>query len=187
MQEGDRYNLQSIGETTGVVALFKGERLLQTSLGVITKDGLQPESFVIQRGNRRGNNAIFDWLEKSLKLVENEKIQTVPLPDGTQDMISFLFQFAFTPPQGEYLLLALTDGRKLERYRISVLGEETLQLAMGEVRTLHIKKPKTESDDGMSIWLAIDHHFLPVKVRNEPRKDERPIEFVAAQILVNEQ
>ena len=184
LRDGNRYELQSITESTGVIALFTAQKLQQTSTGEITERGLQPEIFVIQRGTKRSDSALFDWNEKSLKLVDSEKIQTLPLPAGTQDIMSLLFQFAFAPPAQGDIAFSVVTGRKLETYRFTVLGEEILRMPGGRVRALHISRPKTETDDGMDVWLDQNRFFLPVKIRSEQRRDSRPIELVAAEILV---
>ena len=184
LRDGNRYELQSITESTGVIALFTAQKLLQTSIGEITENGLQPEAFVIQRGTRRSDSALFDWTEKSLKLVDSENIQTVPLPAGTQDIMSVLFQFAFNPPSQGDIEFSVATGRKLETYRFTVVGEEDLRLAGGRIRALHIRRPKTDTDDGMDVWLDRNRFHLPVKIRSEQRRDSRPIELVASEILV---
>lgn len=183
-RDGDRYELQSVTESTGVIALFASQKLRQTSTGEVTDAGLRPELFVIHRGTKRSDSALFDWSEKTLKLVDSEKIQTVALPAGAQDIMSVLFQFAFTPPVAGDMEFTVVNGRKLETYRFSVIGDETLPTQWGEVKTLHIRRPKTETDDGMDVWLAKNQLFLPVKIRSEQRKDSRPIELVASEILV---
>ena len=184
LRDGNRYELQSITESTGVIALFTGQKLRQTSTGDITESGLQPELFVIHRGTKRSDSALFDWNEKSLKLVDSEKIQTLPLPAGTQDIMSVLFQFAFAPPAPGDIAFSVVTGRKLETYRFTVVGEEILRMPGGRVRALHMSRPKTETDDGMDVWLDQNRFFLPVKIRSEQRRDSRPIELVAAEILV---
>ena len=184
LRDGNRYELQSITESTGVIALFTAQKLLQTSIGEITENGLQPEAFVIQRGTRRSDSALFDWTEKSLKLVDSENIQTLPLPAGTQDIMSVLFQFAFNPPSQGDIEFSVATGRKLETYRFTVVGEEDLRLAGGRIRALHIRRPKTDTDDGMDVWLDRNRFHLPVKIRSEQRRDSRPIELVASEILV---
>jgi outer membrane biosynthesis protein TonB len=183
-RNGRRYNLQSTTEPTGVIALFASQKLQQTSIGVITDTGLQPEAFVMQRGTTRTDSALFDWTEQSLQLVSSEKIETVPLPPGTQDIMSVLFQFVFDPPSGSEAKFTVVTGRKLETYSFQVIGEEMLDLGIGHVKALHLRRPKTDSDDGMDCWLDVNRLYLPVKIVSQQRRDSRPIELIAREILV---
>lgn len=183
-RNGRRYSLQSTTEPTGVIALFASQKLQQTSIGVITDSGLQPEAFVIQRGTTRTDSALFDWTEQSLQLVSSEKIETVPLPQGTQDIMSVLFQFVFDPPGGNEAQFTVVTGRKLETYGFQVIGEEMLDLGIGHVKALHLRRPKTDTDDGMDCWLDVNRLYLPVKIVSQQRRDSRPIELIAREILV---
>jgi len=98
--------------------------------------------------------------------------------------MSVLFQFAFAPPNGNELALAVVTGRKLETYRFSIVGEETLHVPLGDMPTLHVRRPKTDDDDGLDVWLAIERNYLPVRIIRADRKDNRPIELVAAEFLM---
>jgi hypothetical protein len=57
-----------------------------------------------------------------------------------------------------------TDGRRLEPVRYTV-GKETLDTPMGKLETVVLTKQlEKEGDRDKKIWLAIDHHMLPVRV-----------------------
>ena len=185
-RQGSRYNLEAFTKTTGLVGLFKSIWLLQTSAGQITDSGLQPDTYVNQYSNRASESAEFNWAEKTVTLlVENAQPKTVPLLPGTQDLISVLFQLSFAPPVENELQLAVVIGRKLDTYRFLTIGEETLQLPFGAVRTLHVRRPKADTDDGLDIWLAIERHYLPVKIIRSDRKDSRPVELIASELLAS--
>jgi len=55
------------------------------------------------------------------------------------------------------------NGKKLREYAYEVRGEETLDTALGALRTLHLAR-RTDSDGRFEVWLAIDRHYLPVRV-----------------------
>lgn len=186
-RDGTRYSLHSSTESTGIVELFKSMRLSQTSEGEITENGLRPDTFVMQRTAKPTQSAAFDWLEQSLKLTDGDQSQRFSLRPGTQDLLSVLFQFAFVPPSGDELELAVVTGRKLDTYRFSIVGKETLQLQLGELQTLHVRRSTTDSDEGLDVWLAIDRHYLPVRILRIDRKDSRPVELVASELLVTEE
>ncbi|MES2355222.1 MAG: DUF3108 domain-containing protein [Pseudomonadota bacterium] len=185
-RQGSRYNLEAFTKTTGLVGLFKSIWVLQTSAGQITENGLQPDTYVNQYSNRASESAEFNWADNSLTLlVDNAQPRTVPLLPGTQDLISVLFQLAFAPPVENELQLAVVIGRKLDTYRFITIGEETLHLPFGVLRTLHVRRPKADTDDGLDVWLAIERHYLPVKIIRSDRKDSRPVELIASELLAS--
>ena len=55
------------------------------------------------------------------------------------------------------------NGKKPRDYTYEVRGEETLDTALGPLRTLHLARV-TSGDEHFEIWLAIDRHCLPVRV-----------------------
>jgi hypothetical protein len=58
---------------------------------------------------------------------------------------------------------AVLSGKKLRNYTYEFRGEEMLDTALGPLRTLHLAR--TDSRDGrFEIWLAIDRHYLAVRV-----------------------
>ena len=52
------------------------------------------------------------------------------------------------------------NGKKLRDYTYEVRGEETLDTALGPLRTLHLVRVAS-GDERFEIWLAIDRHYLP--------------------------
>lgn len=163
-----RYLISSVGEATGAFAMLTSELVVQNSQGRITAAGLAPESYWEQRGQKpdRTFNAQFDYANGTLSYGRLSSQTTVPLPPGTQDQLSFIYQLGLQAPLEGTVEFAMTTGRKLRSYRCEVKGEERIGSAMGELRALHIAKVrKQQKDDAIDIWLAADHQYLPVKVR----------------------
>jgi hypothetical protein len=81
-----------------------------------------------------------------------------------QDVLSLFFQLALTapPPDGE-LRFAVFNGKKLREYAFTTQGEARLETALGTLRTLHLVRSAGDGER-FEAWLAIDHHYLPVKV-----------------------
>jgi len=106
----------------------------------------------------------------SLTLGTGMKKRSVALPEGTQDLLSALYQFAFTlagsgPPPDGVFRLPITNGRKLDSYGYGVVGEEGLETPLGKLKTLHLSKLHNPGEEGTEIWLAADYHYLPVRIR----------------------
>jgi hypothetical protein len=84
------YSLSSVAQYTGLVGLFKADRILQTSLGDIKDGVLQPNFFTLQRGQSRAKTetATFDWPASAVTFSDGEKSKTAPLEKGAQDILS---------------------------------------------------------------------------------------------------
>jgi hypothetical protein len=85
------YRARSITETTGLAALFKPARVVQTSRGTLDARGLHPAEFRHERVNAV-DAASFDWAGGQLAYAGRQE----PLPEGTQDMLSLYYQAALT-------------------------------------------------------------------------------------------
>ncbi len=169
INEGERYTLTSVATATGLAGVFYRGQFAQTSRGRITPTGLQPEEFWDQRGNKR-SRATFDAMQGQLVLVpDNGAPRHFSYQGAVQDALSLFFQFALTaPPPGEQIEYRVFNGKKLRDYRYDVLGEKVLETRLGALRTLHLMRAGS-GDGRFEIWLAIDRHYLPVRMR---RSDE---------------
>lgn len=162
------YVIASVVEAAGLARWLTSEMIIQTSQGRITANGLEPESYWEQRGQKadRTFRAEFDYLNKTLTYGRVAESSTVPLPPGTQDQLSFIYQFGLKAPLSGVVHFSMTTGRKLGSYASEVVGEEVIESGLGELRTQHLKKVLDDPrDDQIEIWLATDHQYLPVKVR----------------------
>ena len=160
-----RYAITNRVEATGIFALFVKGAMTQTSEGRVTEKGLQPELYTITRGGGQNRQeAHFDWKTMKLELVSNGVRQEVKLEPMTQDQLSFLYQFAYTPPKEGIFSFHSTDGRKIDVYDYQILGEETVLSGTKKIRTLHLKKLHDAGVEGTEIWLDEDHYYWPVEV-----------------------
>ncbi len=162
------YVIASVVEAAGLARWLTSEMIIQTSQGRITANGLEPESYWEQRGQKadRTFRAEFDYVNKTLTYGRVADSTTVPLPPGTQDQLSFIYQFGLKAPLSGTVHFSMTTGRKLGSYASEVVGEELINSGLGELRTQHLRKVlNDQKDDQIEIWLAIDYQYLPVKVR----------------------
>jgi hypothetical protein len=164
--DGKQYSVISESKTVGIAAFFYKMDIRRESRGLITKHGLRPLHFEEDRTRKPKRAADFDWDAKLIKLTDGAKVETVPLPENTFDQTSFAYAFAFRPPSDEILPVYLTDGRKLSDYKYQIIGKEKLKTRLGDLETVHFKKIQ-EADDkrGFEVWLAVEHHYLPVQIR----------------------
>ncbi|MFZ3042928.1 MAG: DUF3108 domain-containing protein [Thiobacillus sp.] len=173
INEGESYTLTSVAGATGLAGMFYRGRFVQISRGRITPRGLVPEEFWDQRGDQR-SSARFDSASHTLTLTPVEGAPRHFAYQGdVQDALSLFFQFALTaPPPAGPLNYTVFNGKKLRDYRYEVRGEETLETELGALRTLHLART-ADGDGQFEIWLAIDRHYLPVRVlRSDDKGNE---------------
>jgi hypothetical protein len=163
--DGLGYKLQSVTETTGLAALFKPARVVQASRGEVTAEGLRPLEF---RHERVGglDTAAFDWGRRVVAYAGREE----SIAAGTQDMLSMYYQIVLLSPKSGVIDMPIATGRKLEVFRVEVLGEEVVTLPAGERRAMHLKT--RSGNDSIELWIAADVRGLPLKIRFTDRKGE---------------
>jgi len=161
------YRLSLSAETTGLVGLLRRVRVVQTSEGRITPEGLRPDAFAMDRGpNARNEFARFDWAAKQLTFGYPDAVQTAALGPGAQDTLSLILQFAFVPIGDGRRDVLLTTGRKLYVQSYERVAEEVIETPAGNWRAWHLRRVRAQAgDEGYDMWLATDRPFLPVRIR----------------------
>ena len=184
LTDGRNYQLKWLTEGRGLAALIFPD-LLQTSEGVLIKTGLQPSKYVYQFGDKadKTRTADFDWPNKIATLQTSKGTQTVDLGEGTQDLLSFMYQFMFVAPL-QTMQINIATGKKLAIYDYSFEGEENINIKIGELKTIHIVHSGAETDEKTELWLAIDYQYVPVKIR-KIEKNGDVVEMVATRINTN--
>lgn len=181
VSEDGHYRLHSLAEPKGLLALALSD-LVQQSEGTVTAHGLRPDTFLYQYGKNpdKAQKATFDWQSNTLVMEAGSRRQTVPLAEGVQDLMSFMYQFMFVPPLQE-MQLAITNGKRLKTYAYGFEGEETLDTRMGQLRCLHIGRSSADGEEKTELWLAADYHYLPVKI-SKTEKDGTVTERIASRL-----
>lgn len=162
-----RYRIESKSAPVGLFALIQPRPATLTSSGSVTDDGLRPEQFEGSRGPDDPRRAVaeFDWADAGLTLKHDGKEQRVELPPGTQDRLSIMYQFMFfSYGERREVRFPMTNGRKLDHYRYAINGKVEIDTPLGRMTTLHLVKQRDPGDTETEIWLAPQHHYLPVKM-----------------------
>ncbi len=179
--DGQHYQINSVAKAGGLAALVLSD-LLQTSEGVLTKTGLQPNKYTYNYGDKASKSrlATFDWQAKTVNMETTAGMQTEQLPDETQDLLSFMYQFMYVPPLHK-MQIHIVNGKSLRTYDYSFEGESSIPLPMGEVNTIHIQHSNNENEEKIELWLAVDYQYLPVKILKID-KNGKIYEFTASRI-----
>jgi hypothetical protein len=164
VHDENRYTLTSETEAQGLASLFISGKLVQRSEGLVTEHGLQPQHFFYQYGNNeaKAQRAELDWDNHTIAMQSSKGLVTQALPAGTQDLLSFMYQYMYQDPLAQ-MQVAVTNGKRLRTYSYSFEGEEQVQTRMGEIRALHIAK--STGNEKTELWLAVDYRYLPIKIR----------------------
>jgi hypothetical protein len=168
----EQYHLESLMQAKGFAALVIPD-LLQTSDGDLSVTGLQPKKYLYKFGDKKDKtySAAMDWESKKLTLQSTKGVKEVELVEGTQDLLSFMYQFMFMPPLQD-MQLSITNGKKLRTYEYSFAGEEITATKMGDLRTMHILRTQEDGDEKTELWLALDYQYVPVKIRKTEKEDK---------------
>ena len=166
--EDGRYHLFGMTETSGLAALIKTVRFENESRGRLVAGGLQPEQYLSRKNGKDANeNADFDWPATQVLLSRDG--QTRAIAPGTQDILSLNYHLAYLRQPETGASVGVVTGKKYERYALDSLGEEEIDTPAGRFRTLHLR---AMTDSTTEIWLALDHHRLPVKIRFTDKKGD---------------
>lgn len=167
-KNGATYRIVSESNPVGLAALFVRTRIKMESGGTVTAGGLRPNQFEYGRPDDTSKNvsATFDWRAELLRMAFDGRKETLPLPQGTQDRLSLLYQFMFLPlDRLKLITFQMTNGRKIELYRYQVAGNEQIETRLGKMNALHLIKQREAGDNNQTeVWLAPERNFVPVKV-----------------------
>lgn len=175
------YHITSEARASGVFKLVRPGRIVRDSQGIITQQGLRPSRFSDRRGKKIPSTAIFDWKNDFLVIRHKNQEKKEVLPIGTLDRLSLLYNYIFTPLDGEFVDLHVTDGRHLQQVRYSI-EKETLETPVGKLETIVLTKQLEENDNmKRKIWFATNHHMLPVRIVSK-EKDGLELEKMVTSI-----
>lgn len=183
-QDEQKYNIKVEANTTGIVSVFKKFDLSWTSHGTLNTHGLHPDKYSDTRSTGNGSearSANFNWLDKTLIFSAGN---SVALPEGSQDRVSFMFQMSQIPWNENLIALNISDGSKLDRYEIDIGAEETIDTHMGKIRALPFRKRHAAHESYLDIWLGVEYRLLPVKIRQTDKDGNIEYEMVITEIRV---
>jgi len=157
------YSIKSTIEAQGITALFF-QNLVQESQGLVTENGLKPSYYSYRYGNKKSQTANFHWDDGTLTMRTEKGEKTEKLEAGTQDLLSFMYQFMFTAPL-ESNAINMTNGKTLRNYNYRFEGEEIIYSKLGALNAIHLIKASANSEEKTELWLATDYKNLPIKIR----------------------
>jgi hypothetical protein len=140
VRDGNRYRIVSETAPDGALSLFLRDKLTVTSEGNVGGDGLQPMRFESTRQSD-SNKTVRATFDWNRKIMESEH-------GGKIERVS---------------LLPGTQDRLSSMYQF-------IKTQAGEFKTVHYARDAKSDEDEAEIWLAVEQHFLPVRVVFKDRK-----------------
>ena len=165
VHDGKQYQVISETIPKGIAAIFI-KKIRRESHGTITSAGLRSTSFE-EHGRKGGIRAAeFDWTNSTLRMTNGDNKTTMVLPQNTIDQASLPYGFAFGDSVPDGFSANVADGRRLKEYHYRIVGREKIDTALGAINTIHVEKVRAPDDKrSFDIWLGIEQHYLPVKMR----------------------
>lgn len=167
VRTGEDYEINSVSRSEGMLKLLYDETIALRSTGKVDANGLRPQRFEERRTKepKRDVSATFDWERGIMESRYRGEVTRHALLPGTQDRISMMYQFMHVKPRKGNMTLAMSNGRKVERYTYRMVDEPKVGTPAGEYDTVHFERVTYEPNDRhVEVWLAKAEHFFPVRV-----------------------
>ncbi|MGE5093530.1 MAG: DUF3108 domain-containing protein [Betaproteobacteria bacterium] len=184
-RDGNNYRIHGEAAAEGFFTLFLEGRIIQESRGTVTAEGLRPERFVERRPGAEEEGLEFDWKQHQVTFERGDRKKTTDFKGNTVDWLSMIFQLAHVPPKpkGDTMELAVFTQRKFYSFRLKVLGVEDIDIPMGHVQALHLRHVDAENaTEVVDVWLGVQQHYLPVKMRYPVAKNRLMVEQSATRV-----
>ena len=176
------YILTRLTQTQRQTSLLS-DTLAENSEGIVTDKGLIPSFYSYQYGKdpKNSQNVRFAWSNGKLQMHSSKADKSEDLSTGTQDSLSYMYQFMFSPPL-EDTEITMANADKQTTYTYSLQGEEEISTKLGKLNTLHLLI--NGSEENTELWLGIDYQYLPVKIR-KTEKNGSSIDQVVTSIFTS--
>ncbi len=160
-----------------ILALLDAERALERSRLEFHDGELRPlESKVTRQRRSRTEVSIarFDWQSAKASVMEDGDSSVVSLEGPVFDPASLLLALITDAARGRLAEdYAVLDGRKIKRYEITRIAEQTMKTAQGPLHTIQFKSQRPGSRRSMMFWLAPALEHLPVQIVSTKDGDEQ--------------
>lgn len=145
--------------------------LVLSSEGLINASGVAPVKATEKRKGRAQTATHFNAENKLITFSATPA--TAPWQAGVQDKASLPFQLAAIGRADVQQLagnidILVGEEKNATVFRFQMVGEETLETAMGALQTWHLRRPPKPGSysSQLDIWLAPSMQWYPVQIRN---------------------
>ena len=182
----NEYNYRSESRTTGMVALFYKDHIIENSRWKFIDNKFIPidYSYVRYRGEKDREVSIrFDWENQLLMNQVNEKKYELPLTEGMLDQLSYQYALMHDLYNGHVPeKYSVADGRKIKIYFFEKVGEENVATPLGDIETVKLFRTRKNDTGKLVLWCAPKYGYLPVKIE-KTQDDGRLINAIIQNIV----
>ncbi len=182
--EQGEYLYQQKSEAVGLVATFAPAKSRQRSHWRFIDNHLVVSEFESRRkGGDDDDNAhiIFDWEQRRAKNIGAGEHWDIAIPEGTLDglTVQLLMSLDLMRGKTQFDYPVVLRGR-IKHFQFKKVAEETLELPLGIVKTVKIKRLDDDKDQSWT-WVAPSLHYFPVRFLKH-KKNGLKIEIVLEKI-----
>lgn len=161
------YHIENHSVATGLAALLKPEEIHTVSTGIVTVNGLRPTAYSQTRklDSQRNAYADFNWDAQTVTLKDKSGTLTVPLPAGTQDRLSSMYQFLhLSLKEAATRTFSMTNGNKITDYVYNITPNQSVTTPLGTFTATYLSSLPQNNSRRSEIWIVPEHENFPYKM-----------------------
>jgi hypothetical protein len=170
-----KWKLETVGETTGLVSLFKQIRIEESSIFTKAAGKIRPLEYSYHQTGKKSrlSTVSFDWSKKKAINTFKGKTKKILLEEGTLDRLLYQVVLMQELKQGKYRLeYKIANKGKITVYTPTFVGIEKIETGIGELKTFKYERISSSKKRRSILWCAPTLHYLPVQVEHiEPDGD----------------
>jgi len=163
------YIYASTTRATGIIAWFVKDHIDEYSKWTFDGTRLRPQEYVYNRhgGSKTRNvNLKFDWQRRIVTNTIDGDPWRMDIPPDAQDKLVYQLAIMYDLLNGKKNLeYKIADGGKLKDYKFEIEGEETLNTAIGKIKTVRIQRIGDKRDT--TVWCAPQFFYLPMRLEQQ--------------------
>ena len=158
---------QSSTRAKGIIGAFIKDEIEERSILSITPNGIKPFFYSYEQTGGKDEQHIhldYKWVKNSLLNSHlNEDLALLP---GTQDLLSFVLQIMVELQANKQSIeMPIADKDSIERYRLKVIGKETIETPYKSLPTIVLLSNKINGKRQFKFWCAPSLQYLPIVIK----------------------
>lgn len=161
------YHIENHSIATGLAAVIKPEAIHTISTGIVTANGLRPTAYSQTRklDPQRNTYADFNWDAQTVTLKDKSGTLTLPLPAGTQDRLSSMYQFLhLSLKEATTRTFSMTNGNKITDYLYNITPNQSVTTPLGTFTAIYLSSLPQNNSRRSEIWIVPEHENFPYKI-----------------------
>ena len=163
---------ESVTEPSGLYSLVKSDVIRERSHIDVTTGEFRPRRYEYRRTGGKRDRIVeidFDWQADRMTNTAKGQTRLMDIGPQTQDKLSYLLLvMRDLRGQPRELSYAIASGGKLETYRLSVEGQESIQTPAGKFKTIRVQR-LDQKKRSTTLWFTPALAYLPVKIAHQDR------------------